>query len=348
MTDPLRFAPNPNALVSKTGEDEEGGDGVYRPPKMLPTSMDYEVGGKDAKELRRSKEQRRRAGRSQLIKVRARIRSRRAHLRLSFRRGAKRLFAPRVSFHEIVRGFLIYWRKSHVPNLGQGAARFAVGEHPIKSWTFISARVVREYRLTRLSHPFFAHPQELAREVGEAPEEVGLGDEDLVQSAFAKREMARMEARARVEEDLFTRVPLSKQERRRQKASTRNVNSLAAVGDFGDDVADLVERTEELDKVSRKRRLVDTVTEGYKKPSQDITSGEQDVPLRDTLGVSIFAFSLARFIASYRSFGCFPLHDRPGSKLMPHSNTARFTKLVNTLLLSSSARSVWNILCLVE
>ncbi|ABO94614.1 predicted protein, partial [Ostreococcus lucimarinus CCE9901] len=124
--DPLRFAPNPNALVSKTGEDEEGGDGVYRPPKMLPTSMDYEVGGKDAKELRRSKEQRRRAGRSQLIK-------------------------------------------------------------------------------------------ELAREVGEAPEEVGLGDEDLVQSAFAKREMARMEARARVEEDLFTRVPLSKQERRRQK-----------------------------------------------------------------------------------------------------------------------------------
>ena len=146
-----------------------------------------------------------------------------------------------------------------------------------------------------------------------------MGDEDLVQSAFAKREMARMEARARVEEDLFTRVPLSKQERRRQKASTRNVNSLAAVGDFGDDVADLVERTEELDKVSRKRRLVDTVTEGYKKPSQDITSGEQDVPLRDTLGVSIFAFSLARFIASYRSFGCFPLHDRPGSKLMPHS-----------------------------
>ena len=79
--DPLRFAPNPNALVSKTGEDEEGGDGVYRPPKMLPTSMDYEVGGKDAKELRRSKEQRRRAGRSQLIKVRTRRLLRRAHLR---------------------------------------------------------------------------------------------------------------------------------------------------------------------------------------------------------------------------------------------------------------------------
>ena len=69
--DPLRFAPNPSALVSKTADEEEkGGDGVYRPPKMLPTAMDYEVGGKDAKELRRNKEQRRRAGRSQLIKVR--------------------------------------------------------------------------------------------------------------------------------------------------------------------------------------------------------------------------------------------------------------------------------------
>ena len=68
--DPLRFAPNPKALVSKTDEGEDGGDGVYRPPKMLPTAMDYETGGRDAKELRRNKEIRRRAGRSQLIKVR--------------------------------------------------------------------------------------------------------------------------------------------------------------------------------------------------------------------------------------------------------------------------------------
>lgn len=97
-----------------------------------------------------------------------------------------------------------------------------------------------------------------------------------------------MEARARVEEDLFTRVPLSKQERKRQKASTRNVNSLMAVGDFGDDVADLVERTEVLDKQTRKRRLADTVADGYKPQTRDITSGEIDVPIRDSLGVSIF------------------------------------------------------------
>ena len=142
----------------------------------------------------------------------------------------------------------------------------------------------------------------------------------MVQSAFAKREMARMEARARVEEDLFTRVPLSKQERRRQKASTRNVNSLAAVGDFGDDVADLVDRADEMDKVSRKRRLVDTVADGYKARAPDFASGEQDVPFRDSFGVSnsISRFFARAFFASYRSFGCFLFRDLPGSKLMPH------------------------------
>ena len=46
-----------------------------------------------------------------------------------------------------------------------------------------------------------------------------------------------MEARAKIEEDLFTRVPLSKTERRRAKATTRSMNSLQNVGDFGDDVA---------------------------------------------------------------------------------------------------------------
>jgi len=210
------------------------------------------------------------------------------------------------------------WRRSNRPNLGQGAAcchgRTSNQELDIHH-SFVA---FLNSKLTRTS----CNSQELAREVGEAPEELGLGEEDLVQSAFAKREMARMEARARVEEDLFTRVPLSKQERRRQKASTRNVNSLAAVGDFGDDVADLVERTAELDEGSRKRRLVDTVAEGYTSAKRDVVSGEQDVPLRDTLGVSTafaFALALATFLlASYRSFGCFLFCDLPRSKLMLH------------------------------
>jgi hypothetical protein len=183
--------------------------------------------------------------------------------------------------------------------------------------------------------------QQLAREVGEAPEEVGLGDEDMVQTAFAKREMARMEARARVEEDLFTRVPLSKQERRRAKASTRNINSLAAVGDFGDDVADLVERTEELDKGSRKRRLVDAVADGYKATPSNIVSGEQDVPLRDTLGVSTrltyrYRDSKVRALASYRSFGCFLSHDLSGVKIDAILNIARFAPFVTVSLTLSA------------
>ena len=83
--------------------------------------------------------------------------------------------------------------------------------------------------------------QELAHELGEDPEEIQDGEAND-RNAFVKREHARMEARARIEEDLFTRVPLTKQERKRQNATTRNISSIAAIGDFGDDVADLVER----------------------------------------------------------------------------------------------------------
>ena len=127
-------------------------------------------------------------------------------------------------------------------------------------------------------------PQELAQELGEAPEELG-GDEGNMSSAFAKREFARMEARAKIEEDLFTRVPLSKVERRRQKATTRSMNSLAEVGDFGDDVADLVDVVEELE-TRKKQRLVDVVSMGANPKHQKPSSGDQDVPLRDSLGVS--------------------------------------------------------------
>ena len=105
-----------------------------------------------------------------------------------------------------------------------------------------------------------------------------------------------MEARARIEEDLFTRVPLTKQERKRQNATTRNISSIAAIGDFGDDVADLVERAQELDDVpsnDRKRRLVDVVQDGNRSipigmKSGRTYTGEEDVPLRDTLGVRFF------------------------------------------------------------
>jgi U3 small nucleolar RNA-associated protein 3 len=70
--DPLRFKPNPDALVGKTDEEEGvNAGGAYRPPKMVPTAMDdFEEGGKSAKQKRKEKEARRRASRSALIKVR--------------------------------------------------------------------------------------------------------------------------------------------------------------------------------------------------------------------------------------------------------------------------------------
>ena len=111
-----------------------------------------------------------------------------------------------------------------------------------------------------------------------------------------------MEARARIEEDLFTRVPLTKQERKRQNATTRNISSITAIGDFGDDVADLVERAQELDDVpsnDRKRRLVDVVQDGNRSIPIGMKSGrrytgEEDVPLRDTLGVRFFSLFVLR------------------------------------------------------
>ena len=110
-----------------------------------------------------------------------------------------------------------------------------------------------------------------------------------------------MEARARIEEDLFTRVPLTKQERKRQAATTRNISSIAAIGDFGDDVADLVEQAQELDEIptshDRKRRLVDIVQDGNRSMPIGIKqgrrdTGEEDVPMRDTLGVRYFIITL--------------------------------------------------------
>ena len=94
-----------------------------------------------------------------------------------------------------------------------------------------------------------------------------------------------MEARAKIEEDLFTRVPLSKTERRRQKATSRSANNaLAHVGDFGDDVATSSRRRRSWRDArgkARGRRLRGAEARKAPKPVR----GEEDVPLRDSLGV---------------------------------------------------------------
>ena len=135
-----------------------------------------------------------------------------------------------------------------------------------------------------------------------------------------------MEARAKIEEDLFTRVPLSKTERRRAKATTRSMNSLQNVGDFGDDVADLVEVAEELEGQRGKRqRLVDSVTlasgSEAKAKNQKPVSGEQDVPLRDSLGVRLLFF----FFQPFFRFRAFLFASFEASMTVPRGHSASKT-----------------------
>ena len=175
--DPLRFKPNPDALVG--GADAEDAEalagGAYRPPKMVPTAMDdFEEGGKSAKQKRKEKEARRRASRSALIKVRRFSRhSRRLRDAFFFRffletrlarfsrasatratqlpRSSARFRRRRRSME--IEGDHFSWHRAHVPNLGQGTALHAVGDYPIKSWTvflffsflFPSARRARRF-----------------------------------------------------------------------------------------------------------------------------------------------------------------------------------------------------------
>ena len=335
--DPLRFRPNPDALVGKADEEDAGdAGGAYRPPKMVPTAMDdFEEGGKSAKQKRKEKEARRRASRSALIKVRL-SRFRRNVARLVFWFGffpvesatKRRAFRfatqlPRSSAR--FRRRAAPWRSKATISRGTERTYQILGRVPPSTpWAtiqsragqsffffffFFSSTTTRGYvpprdarsplsprlflprRLASVNIPYIR--QELAQELGEAPEELG-GDVGDTSSAFAKREFARMEARAKIEEDLFTRVPLSKTERRRAKATTRSMNSLANVGDFGDDVADLVEVAEELEGQRGKRqRLVDSVTlasGSEARKNQKPVSGEQDVPLRDSLGVRVPRF----------------------------------------------------------
>ena len=144
--DPLRFKPNPDALVGKTDEEEGvNAGGAYRPPKMVPTAMDdFEEGGKSAKQKRKEKEARRRASRSALIKVRPYEHFADEHsgmvwflVWVFFCHSTSSVFGALSSARRSmeIEGDHFLWHTKHVPNLGQGTALHAVGDYPIKSWT---------------------------------------------------------------------------------------------------------------------------------------------------------------------------------------------------------------------
>ncbi|KAH7278926.1 hypothetical protein KP509_38G064600 [Ceratopteris richardii] len=85
--------------------------------------------------------------------------------------------------------------------------------------------------------------KELASELEGRPEEIRefVGHESKEMS----RELARLEARARQEEDLFARVPLSKMEKKRIKHLKKSRNGLMGMlDDFDDDISYLVNAEE--------------------------------------------------------------------------------------------------------
>jgi len=69
--DPLSFRPNPDALVSKLGDDAPGGGGtaLYRPPRLNPVSMDDpDKESRLAKDRRRQKATLRKAQGNQFVR----------------------------------------------------------------------------------------------------------------------------------------------------------------------------------------------------------------------------------------------------------------------------------------
>ena len=145
--DPLRFKPNPDALVGKTDEEEGvNAGGAYRPPKMVPTAMDdFEEGGKSAKQKRKEKEARRRASRSALIKVRRQ----KEHFRRTFRVWFLVFFAtqlPRSSAR--FRRRAAPWRSKATISRGTQRTYQILGRVPPSTpWATIQSRAGQSFSL---------------------------------------------------------------------------------------------------------------------------------------------------------------------------------------------------------
>ncbi|KAJ7534374.1 hypothetical protein O6H91_13G091500 [Diphasiastrum complanatum] len=138
-----------------------------------------------------------------------------------------------------------------------------------------------------------AFVKELANDLEGRPEEVGefIG----LESREMLKERAKLEARAKQEEDLFTRVPLSKAERHKLKHLKRSRNGLLGMlDDFDDDVADLAGIEDErqakvpsgppadLLKPRKLSQLIMEASHPSKRPKVD--SGDADLPVRADIG----------------------------------------------------------------
>eukprot|EP00850_Spirogloea_muscicola_P004008 SM000017S02748 [mRNA] locus=s17:60963:65774:+ [translate_table: standard] len=139
-----------------------------------------------------------------------------------------------------------------------------------------------------------SYVQELAEELEGRPEEVRplVGAEDRQR----QRELDRLQQRAEAEVDMFARVPLSREERRRLKALKRPSSGLAGMmDDFNEDVAGLVGMDDDASAgtasgpprdLLRPRRLSEAIAEAGR-PSKKVKalSGDADIPVREDLGL---------------------------------------------------------------
>lgn len=138
--------------------------------------------------------------------------------------------------------------------------------------------------------------QALAQEIEEVPEEEGARGPD--ESTEQQRREAEMLAeRAQEEEERFTRVPLSKEEKKKVKSASRKVGMTSQLGDFGDDVSDLVKMAKKEEREQSEKPSVASIANaagaGINRKSTVSRSGEADVPRKGDLGEQRAAFDAA-------------------------------------------------------
>ncbi|XP_042519038.1 neuroguidin [Macadamia integrifolia] len=146
--DPLKYRPNPDLLISKINQSSQDGDGVYRPPKFAPTTMEEDKTLKQEKLVRRKmKETLRQAEQSDFVR--------------------------------------------------------------------------------KMMDDFEGRPEEVRESFG-------------AESGELRRYKAKMEERARQEEELFIRAPLTKMEKKREKHLKKSRNGLRGLtDDFYDEIRTL-------------------------------------------------------------------------------------------------------------
>ncbi|KAL2629616.1 hypothetical protein R1flu_014302 [Riccia fluitans] len=135
-----------------------------------------------------------------------------------------------------------------------------------------------------------AFVKELADELDGKPEE--LRDVLGMESREMLREKERLEARAKEEEDLFARVPLSKVERKKLKQLKKTRNGLSDIlDDFDDNLADLVgmdvgqHESSFPEDLIKPKKLSQVIAEsGRPSKKQKVLSGDADLPVREELG----------------------------------------------------------------